>query len=83
VGGNSIAANIATGFGEAVMSGRGALIASGLVLFAITRVQLAARIHVDRRRELPRERRMTAYLTTPQTPLPAGPDAPSTAPRAP
>ncbi len=36
VGGNSIAANIATKFGEAGEHGRGALIASGLVLFAIT-----------------------------------------------
>lgn len=38
VGGNSIAGNIATKFGEAGELGRGALIASGLVLFAITLV---------------------------------------------
>jgi phosphate transport system permease protein len=37
-GGNSIAANIATKFGEAGVMGRQALIASGLVLFAITLV---------------------------------------------
>ncbi|MDQ1634704.1 MAG: phosphate transport system permease protein [Frankiaceae bacterium] len=35
-GGNTIAANIATKFGEADPSGRGALIATGLVLFIIT-----------------------------------------------
>jgi phosphate transport system permease protein len=35
-GGNTIAANIATRFGEAGEVGRSALIASGLVLFAIT-----------------------------------------------
>jgi phosphate transport system permease protein len=35
-GGNTIAANIATKFGEAGAGGREALIASGLVLFAIT-----------------------------------------------
>jgi phosphate transport system permease protein len=35
-GGNTIAANIATRFGEAGSVGRSALIASGLVLFAIT-----------------------------------------------
>ena len=35
-GGNTIAANIATKFGEYGPNGRGALIASGLVLFAIT-----------------------------------------------
>ena len=35
-GGNTIAANIATKFGEAGAMGRNALIASGLVLFAIT-----------------------------------------------
>jgi phosphate transport system permease protein len=35
-GGNTIAANIATKFGEAGVTGRSALIASGLVLFAIT-----------------------------------------------
>ena len=37
-GGNTIAANIANAFGEASETGRGALIASGLVLFAITLV---------------------------------------------
>ena len=37
-GGNTIAANIATKFGEAGSGGRDALIASGLVLFAITLV---------------------------------------------
>jgi phosphate transport system permease protein len=43
-GGNTIAANIATKFGEAGAVGREALIASGLVLFAITlAVNMAAR----------------------------------------
>lgn len=37
-GGNTIAANIATKFGESGVAGRSALIASGLVLFAITLV---------------------------------------------
>jgi phosphate transport system permease protein len=52
VGGNSIAANIANRFGEAGDVGRGALIASGLVLFAITLVvNVTARAIVYRRRE--------------------------------
>jgi phosphate transport system permease protein len=52
VGGNSIAANIANKFGEAGDIGRGALIASGLVLFAITLVvNVAARAIIYRRRE--------------------------------
>jgi phosphate transport system permease protein len=51
-GGTSIAANIANRFGEAGDVGRGALIASGLFLFAITLVvNMAARIVVYRRRE--------------------------------
>ncbi|MET8151146.1 phosphate ABC transporter permease subunit PstC [Actinoplanes sp. NPDC049668] len=51
-GGNSIAANIANTFGEANETGRGALIASGLVLFAITLVvNMAARAIIYRRRE--------------------------------
>jgi phosphate transport system permease protein len=51
-GGNSIAANIANTFGEANSVGRGALIASGLVLFAITLVvNMAARAIIYRRRE--------------------------------
>ncbi|MEV1285881.1 phosphate ABC transporter permease subunit PstC [Micromonospora sp. NPDC049679] len=51
-GGNSIAANIANGFGEASDLGRGALIASGLVLFAITLVvNMTARAIIYRRRE--------------------------------
>ena len=51
-GGVSIAANIANGFGEANDVGRGALIASGLVLFAITLVvNMTARAIVYRRRE--------------------------------
>ncbi|MEV4635973.1 phosphate ABC transporter permease subunit PstC [Actinoplanes sp. NPDC049548] len=51
-GGNSIAANIANTFGEATPTGRGALIASGLVLFAITLVvNMAARAIIYRRRE--------------------------------
>ncbi len=51
-GGNSIAANIANKFGEASDTGRGALIASGLVLFAITLVvNVTARAIVYRRRE--------------------------------
>ncbi len=50
--GNSIAANIANGFGEATPIGRGALIASGLVLFVITLiVNSAARLIVARRKE--------------------------------
>jgi len=51
-GGNSIAANIANGFGEAGQIGVGALIASGLVLFAITLVvNMVARAIIYRRRE--------------------------------
>jgi phosphate transport system permease protein len=51
-GGNSIAANIANKFGEASDTGRGALIASGLVLFAITLVvNMTARAIIYRRRE--------------------------------
>jgi phosphate transport system permease protein len=51
-GGNTIAANIANRFGEAGDTGRSALIASGLVLFAITLVvNMAARAIVYRRRE--------------------------------
>ena len=49
VGGNSIAANIATKFGEAGANGRSALIASGLVLFAITLVvNMVGRVIVRR-----------------------------------
>jgi len=52
IGGNTIAANIANRFGEATDVGRGALIASGLVLFAITLVvNTAARAVIYRRRE--------------------------------
>jgi phosphate transport system permease protein len=48
-GGNTIAANIATKFGEAGAVGREALIASGLVLFAITlAVNMVARAVVYR-----------------------------------
>ncbi len=48
-GGNTIAANIANLFGEAGTVGRGALIASGLVLFAITLVvNLAGRAVIYR-----------------------------------
>ncbi|MET7748248.1 phosphate ABC transporter permease subunit PstC [Micromonospora sp. NPDC005367] len=51
-GGNTIAANIANAFGEANETGRGALIASGLVLFAITLiVNITARVIIYRRRE--------------------------------
>ncbi|GGK82598.1 phosphate ABC transporter permease subunit PstC [Mangrovihabitans endophyticus] len=51
-GGNTIAANIANTFAEANDTGRGALIASGLVLFAITLVvNMAARVIIYRRRE--------------------------------
>jgi phosphate transport system permease protein len=51
-GGNTIAANIANRFGEATDVGRGALIASGLVLFTITLVvNMAARAIIYRRRE--------------------------------
>jgi phosphate transport system permease protein len=50
--GNSIAANIANGFGEATRLGQGALIASGLVLFAITLlVNIVARLVIARRRD--------------------------------
>ncbi len=48
-GGNTIAANIANSFGEAGSLGRSALIASGLVLFAITlAVNLIARYVIYR-----------------------------------
>lgn len=51
-GGNTIAANIANTFGDAGKVGQGALIASGLVLFAITLVvNFAARAIVARRKE--------------------------------
>jgi phosphate transport system permease protein len=51
-GGNTVAANIANAFGEANDVGRGALIASGLVLFAITLVvNMTARAIIHRRRE--------------------------------
>ena len=51
-GGNSIAANIANSFGEADATGCGALIASGLVLFAITlAVNMVARGVIYRRRD--------------------------------
>lgn len=51
-GGNTIAANIANAFGEANDTGRGALIASGLVLFTITLiVNITARAIIYRRRE--------------------------------
>ncbi|MBO4208291.1 phosphate ABC transporter permease subunit PstC [Micromonospora echinofusca] len=51
-GGNTIAANIANAFGEANDTGRGALIASGLMLFAITLiVNITARAIIHRRRE--------------------------------
>lgn len=48
-GGNTIAANIATKFGEAGQTGRSALIASGLVLFAITLAATMAARRVIRR----------------------------------
>jgi phosphate transport system permease protein len=48
-GGNTIAANIANQFGEALTMGRSALVASGLVLFALTLVvNLGARAVVYR-----------------------------------
>ncbi len=51
-GGNTIAANIANTFGDAGTVGRGALIASGLVLFAITLVvNFTARAIVNRRKD--------------------------------
>jgi phosphate transport system permease protein len=51
--GNTIAANIALAFGEASSTGRGALIASGLVLFSITLVvNVIARAVIYRRRSL-------------------------------
>jgi phosphate transport system permease protein len=52
-GGNTIAANIATKFGESGSGGRPALIASGLLLFGVTLVvTLAARTLVSRRARL-------------------------------
>jgi phosphate transport system permease protein len=51
-GGNTIAANIANTFGEALDTGKSALIASGLVLFVITLiVNMSARAIVARRKE--------------------------------
>ncbi|TMQ98329.1 phosphate ABC transporter permease subunit PstC [Actinomadura soli] len=51
-GGSTFAANIANSFDEASVTGRGALIASGLVLFVITLVvNMAARAVVARRKE--------------------------------
>jgi phosphate transport system permease protein len=51
-GGNTFAANIVRTFGEAGNVGRGALVASGLVLFIITLVvNMAARAVVARRKE--------------------------------
>jgi phosphate transport system permease protein len=51
-GGNTIAANIANTFGDAGNTGRGALIASGLVLFVITLiVNFSARAIIARRAE--------------------------------
>jgi phosphate transport system permease protein len=48
-GGDTIAANIAVLFGEAGSNGRSALIASGLVLFAITlAVNFVARLVISR-----------------------------------
>ncbi len=64
-GGNTIAANIATKFGEAGANGRAALIASGLVLFVISlAVNLAARLVVRGRapRPGPHPRRLGARL---------------------
>ncbi|WP_239308254.1 MULTISPECIES: phosphate ABC transporter permease subunit PstC [unclassified Frankia] len=50
--GNTIAANVANGFSEANPIGRGALIASGLVLFIVTMlVNIMARAVIARRRE--------------------------------
>lgn len=50
--GNTIAANIANVYGDAAATGRGALIASGLILFAMTlAVNLIARSIVARRRD--------------------------------
>ncbi len=50
--GNSIAANIANVYGDAGEIGRGALIASGLVLFAMTLVvNIGARLVIARRRD--------------------------------
>ncbi|WP_410557598.1 phosphate ABC transporter permease subunit PstC [Actinomadura fulvescens] len=51
-GGATFASNIANSFAEATVTGRGALIASGLVLFVITLVvNMAARAVVARRKE--------------------------------
>ncbi|NUU24610.1 MAG: phosphate ABC transporter permease subunit PstC [Streptomycetaceae bacterium] len=52
IGGNTIAANIANQFGESNGLGRGALIASGLVLFVLTLlVNGAARVVINRHKE--------------------------------
>ncbi len=51
-GGNTFAANIALKFNEAGATGRGALIAAGLVLFVITLiVNMVARLIAERRRD--------------------------------
>ena len=51
-GGNTIAANIANTYGDAGTIGQGALIASGLILFAITLlVNFAGRAIINRRRD--------------------------------
>ena len=63
-GGNTIAANIATKFGEADPTGRGALIATGLVLFVITLVvnMVARGDHLPRAASSDEGRRMSAAV---------------------
>jgi phosphate transport system permease protein len=54
-GGNTIAANIALKFGEAASTGRAALVASGLILFAITLVVNVSARAIVRRGALERD----------------------------
>jgi phosphate transport system permease protein len=77
-GGNTIAANIATLFGDAIGAGQGALIASGLLLFIVTLiVNYIARLIV-RRSDAERSRRpatsvaeLAPGLSAETSPLPA------------
>ena len=60
-GGNTIAANIALQFGNALQTGQGALIASGLVLFVVTfLVNLLAR-RITARAGVPKDERWSVF----------------------
>jgi phosphate transport system permease protein len=60
-GGNTIAANIALQFGNALQTGQGALIASGLVLFVVTfLVNLLAR-RITTRAGVPKDERWSVF----------------------